>query len=222
MIGNEYKPVGFLQVCCADKELEGEGSGQEEQMFVYEFSSSKMAALESGERVTAESVGRERRISVLHEAIKVVLEPLQYFVLKQFVVKSRELSKWMYIPAMVLYCCDIPESKDTSVVRYSVMVKRQFVTIMVTTQDITSGQVANVRKLIETKMIRGSLLEMRRGNIATVGAENKVVLNRERETNPFCWKIINYHDGHLFRNLYEVAQSTRKEQLSLVDIQVAA
>lgn len=46
---------------------------------------------ESGIRVPNGTAGSERRINVLHEVVKVVMEPLQECELKAIVVKTREL-----------------------------------------------------------------------------------------------------------------------------------
>lgn len=51
---------------------------------MYSFPSSTTVPLESGLRVTANSVGRYRRMRVLQEALKEVVEPVQNCELKIF------------------------------------------------------------------------------------------------------------------------------------------
>lgn len=69
--------AGFLPVFCTAEQLERKGNGEYEEKSVYEFTSSKIVPLESGVRVPADSVGRERRMWLLHESMKVVVGPLQ-------------------------------------------------------------------------------------------------------------------------------------------------
>lgn len=60
-------------------------------MSMYGFSSSMTLLSESGVLLTTDSVESKRRMSVLFEAMKVVVGPLKYCELKAFVVETKEL-----------------------------------------------------------------------------------------------------------------------------------
>lgn len=66
---------------------------------------------------------RKRTITVLHEGMKLVVGTLPECELKDVFVNSRELVEWKYLPVLVSYCCNIPESMDMPVMRHSVAVK---------------------------------------------------------------------------------------------------
>lgn len=76
MIGNEYTPVRFQPVYCSDKQLEKAGSGENDDIPVHRSLYSRTVHSESGERVTAESEGREGKLMLLHAALQAVRGPL--------------------------------------------------------------------------------------------------------------------------------------------------
>lgn len=53
---------------------------------------------------------------VLHEAINVVVRSLQVYELKVFVVKTRDLVEWIYIPLLVFYCYDAAQCSGMLIV----------------------------------------------------------------------------------------------------------
>lgn len=74
--------------------LYSQTSGKEEiaeyeEISEYGVKLSMKVPLESRLRITAESVGRERRIRVLHKAMKVVVGPLENYEMSGFAVRRR-------------------------------------------------------------------------------------------------------------------------------------
>lgn len=65
--------VGSLPLRCTDEELEGNGGGEDEELFLYGLTSWMRVLLESGVRVTAIPEGRERRIRAFYAAINVAV-----------------------------------------------------------------------------------------------------------------------------------------------------
>lgn len=49
----------FLPVYCSNKQEEEEGTGEDEELPVHRFTSSKTVTLESGVRIPADPMGRE-------------------------------------------------------------------------------------------------------------------------------------------------------------------
>lgn len=62
--------------------MEGEESGEDEEMSLYEFTSSMMPPKGMDVPVPKDSMERERRMTVLQEALKLVVVTLQVFELK--------------------------------------------------------------------------------------------------------------------------------------------
>lgn len=81
-------------------------------MRMYGFTSSQKVPSENGVRDNADSVRRERRMTILQEAMKVVAEPLQKCELKEFIVTARLLVGWRGVPLPISYCFGILEEKD--------------------------------------------------------------------------------------------------------------
>lgn len=76
------------------------------------LTSSRTVALESGIRVTRNSVRRERRMGVLQITMKVVVRPLQERKHRGFFVKTRELVERKCVRLLLLYPSNIPEPKN--------------------------------------------------------------------------------------------------------------
>lgn len=55
LIGNGHALVGFLLVC-SDEQLEEDGSGEEDEMSMYEFKSLMTVPLKNGVRIDADSM----------------------------------------------------------------------------------------------------------------------------------------------------------------------
>lgn len=75
--GNKHTVLLFLAVCCTDGQVEKEGDVENEELLVYRCTSLMAMPLESDVRVAADSVGRERWITVYHKALKIVVESLR-------------------------------------------------------------------------------------------------------------------------------------------------
>lgn len=65
----------FLSVACIDRQLEGEKSGEDEEISVYRITSSVKVPVESVVRVPADLVEKKERMRILCKAIKVVVGP---------------------------------------------------------------------------------------------------------------------------------------------------
>lgn len=114
MVDNEYTMVGFLPVCCSEDDVEEEEGGEGDDMSFNGIRSSTTVQMKGGVHVTADLKRREKWTGFLHEALKVVVRPLQECKLKAFVVKPGEVKKWRCVPQLVLYCCDIPNGMNMS------------------------------------------------------------------------------------------------------------
>lgn len=75
-IGNKHTPVEFLPVRFSDKNLEREKSEKHEENSVFGATSSLTVPFKSGIKSTADLARMERRIVVLHEDMKIVIETL--------------------------------------------------------------------------------------------------------------------------------------------------
>lgn len=122
--GNGHTAVGFLPPYRAHEQLEEDGCGEDKQLSEYSFTSLKKVLLESDVRVTDNSVRREQKMKVHHEAENVVAEPSHKCDLKSLVVKPRWLLQRKFKPLLVLYRYDISAGKVVSAVRYGVAVER--------------------------------------------------------------------------------------------------
>lgn len=78
-------------MCHSDKQLEGEGSREDGEMSLYGLTQLMTVPLESEIDVTADLVGKERKMSVFHQAMKVGGSSLQVCEVKGSVKKYREL-----------------------------------------------------------------------------------------------------------------------------------
>lgn len=87
-------------------------------------------------QASEDSEGRELRIRVLYEAIKVGVGSLQKYELSRLVIKTKKLAEWWCVRLLVPKCCKIPKDKYLSTVRHCVVVNGLFVRCMVTEKDI--------------------------------------------------------------------------------------
>lgn len=72
-------------------------------MSVYKSNSSMLVQLESAVRATTDSEGTDRNVRKLHEAMKIVVGPLQQCELKWLAVNRNVLVKYKSVPSLVLY-----------------------------------------------------------------------------------------------------------------------
>lgn len=86
--------MGYIPISSIGEQVGGEASGVDKEMPMYRLASLMKEPLESSVSVTVDSVEREKRMKVLHEAIKVVIGFLQEYKLKGFFVKTSELVEW--------------------------------------------------------------------------------------------------------------------------------
>lgn len=70
-----------------------------------------MVPLEIDVRVPTGLVRRVRRMMAVHEALKIVVGPLQECKLKGFLVKNEKLVERRCIPLLVKYYCVIPDGR---------------------------------------------------------------------------------------------------------------
>lgn len=77
LINNGHPLVRFLLKCHTQEQLKEKEGVVDEEMSAYGFTSSTTVSLESGVQITADSVGRERRMRILQEALKALEGPLQ-------------------------------------------------------------------------------------------------------------------------------------------------
>lgn len=75
----------------------------------------------------------------------------------------------------------ISEAKGMSAVFLDVVVRRPFVELMVTGDDIINGEMENERSVRETRSIRCYILELLTNNTGSVEGENEV--SREEEAD---------------------------------------
>lgn len=93
-------------------------------MSVYGSTSFLTKPLNSGLRVPASVMGKERKMKVFYGAIEVVVSPFQKYHLEMLFVKTKQLFVGNCVLLLALYCCDRPESKNTSEVRHDDAVKK--------------------------------------------------------------------------------------------------
>lgn len=107
-------------------------------------------------------------MSALHEALKVVVEPLQNCELNRFVVKTGEVVDWNRVPLLISYCPDIPETKDFSAVRLGFVVKRPCARCMMTEEEVINDVRARERSIKDRKMISSRHLEPLGNDIGSI------------------------------------------------------
>lgn len=94
-------------------------------MLLYGSMSSMTVRFERGIGVTADSIGRDRRMRVLNGGMKLVVKPGQEYELTGFLVKIQVLVELKRVPLLVYYSSDISEAENMSVVRHVVAVSTQ-------------------------------------------------------------------------------------------------
>lgn len=82
----------------------------DEEMSEYAFTSPMTMPSKSGVSATADSVVIKQLISVLHNAIEVMVWHPHKCEQRWLVVHTRELLLWKCIPLLVSSCCDIKDA----------------------------------------------------------------------------------------------------------------
>lgn len=100
---------------------------------------------------------------------------MQKCELRRFVVNDRELVGCRSVLLLVLYCCNIHETKDLSAVGRFVAVKRLRVRCTVNEEDIINGEMSAGRSVRKTTMITIRLREIPRNNEWSIYDRNEVV-----------------------------------------------
>lgn len=85
---------------------------EDDNLSDYLRTSSRTLPLESIIRMIAELVGRKKKMTVLHKAMKVIVGPPEKYENKAFVFNTRKLFQWQSVPLLVSIDCDTPKSKD--------------------------------------------------------------------------------------------------------------
>lgn len=93
-------------------------------------------------------------MSMLHEAIRRVLDSFQKWELKRFVERIRKMVCEKHVPLLVSGCDDTTETWDISAGQYKVSMKVHGVKCMVSGDDTTSGQIVGERSPGNTKKTR--------------------------------------------------------------------
>lgn len=81
-------------MCCAGDEVQDEGSGECSDISVYGTTSSSTVPLERDVHAIGDSERKEKQMRVLHEAMKLVVRPMQKCKLKGFLVRTPEVVEW--------------------------------------------------------------------------------------------------------------------------------
>lgn len=97
-------------------------------------------------------------MKVLHEAMEVVLEPLQNCELEGFAVMTRALIRYKCVPLPISFSCDIRDGEDMSAMRKGAAVRIPCVRCKVTGNDIIDDHVVRGSSLRHTKMPERSIL----------------------------------------------------------------
>lgn len=102
------------------------------------------------------------------------------------------------MPLLVLYCCDVLESKDVSAVRQGFAVKIPSLECTVTGNDIISSEMNYERFASKTKMTRSHFLKIQRNNTRIVAYRTELVQNEGADCNEELLRKSCYQFGHLF------------------------
>lgn len=106
-MNNGHALVGLLPEYCAQKHRKEVEGIEVQEIYLYRSTPSVMVLLECGVRVTAYLLGRNRRNTVPHKPMKVVLGSVQKYELRKFFVKTPELVAFKCVPTVLSYCSDI-------------------------------------------------------------------------------------------------------------------
>lgn len=60
---------------------------------------------------TSSGEGLEMKMFIVHEAMRIVLSPLELSTNKGFIVNTKERNMWNCFPHLVSYCCDLLRGK---------------------------------------------------------------------------------------------------------------
>lgn len=144
--------MNFLSELHGEQQPQEEKSGEKVKINVY----SLLYAIVIGNWHVRSYQTREERTKdrVLYEPLKIVVGPLQDYELKEFVVKSRKVFEWSFLPSLVWFIRGISYSNEISAAWRDNAVNRPRVTCMVAGVDIISGNIAAERSLRDTKMAR--------------------------------------------------------------------
>lgn len=88
------KVYGYQSFCCSEGKAEEEEGCDGIIIFVYGFTSSIMAPIEKNMHIAGDWERVERQMRVFHEAVEVVMWPLQESKLVGLLVKTREEVEW--------------------------------------------------------------------------------------------------------------------------------
>lgn len=102
---------------------------------------------------TADSIGRERKMRIIQNAMEAVLVLLLECELKGFSVIIMDLGEYRYILLLLSYFRNILKQEDMYAVLYGVAVKRPSVRCTVTGDNLTSVQIASTWPLKDVEMV---------------------------------------------------------------------
>lgn len=86
--------------------------------------------------LTSSSIGRDKKMTSLHEAMTMALQPLFDNAINGFLVLHKNFDRWHQFLSISSYFCDIPEAKDMSGVRHNFTPRRPCVRCLATTADM--------------------------------------------------------------------------------------
>lgn len=118
------------------------------------FTSAMTLLLKSLVCVPPNSLRRRQKLRIVHEHLNEVGGPPQKCELKDFIVKTIVMAEGKCVPLLVSYCLDIVDCRDMSRVQHGVAEKLLSFRYMVTGKDVISTQIAYVKLLRDTKMVR--------------------------------------------------------------------
>lgn len=96
---------------------------------------------------------RERRLSVTHKSISVVVGSLLESDRKTFFLKTRDLVESKFLMLLASYCYYISNGKDVSALLHRLAVKIPCLRGTLSVNDVISVQGAIERSLKDTKMV---------------------------------------------------------------------
>lgn len=144
------------------------------KLSAYGFTSTMAVLLESELCVTVDLLEREQKMAVLHKVMKITAGSLSNRERTGYIVKTKDLVEWNFVPSLVCRCWDIPDGMNLSAVRFSFVVNRPFVRHTETKCAIIGSQLAGESSLRGGKISRSILLKLWMNNISMVGKNNEV------------------------------------------------
>lgn len=121
----------------------------------------------------------ESQMTVVQEAVKVVVGSLRICELRGFAMMTRELVERKWVQLLVSFCYNIFEAQCVSTVQHYASVWRLCIKCRVTRKDITSSEMTGKTVVKNIKMVRDRFIKIARRK--TKRTENGHKVGQEEE-----------------------------------------